>query len=316
MHVSVERFARKITAGKGVLQAFGNQIRFQLSRFRQRIAASALSLRIPFLILSSALFCGLCGCLANTLLLHPNTSMILGDAQTRSMDGPEGSVLEFSVLSTVDTPRLQPGLVSVLHFHGNASRAEVEAPFIAALWQELPAEIWALNLPGYGRSTGPASLTAALAAAEHAARELRRIAPGCPLIASGISIGSTFAMALAGSGLVDGLYVQNIPPLRQLILRHGWWNLWMLAGPIALDVPAELSSLDNAKKAKVPGVFSQAGRDDVVPFELQVQIANAYAGPKRVSVRPEAKHNSGFSRKSEDRVAADLTWLHAQVTRR
>src|SRR5207302_1484160 len=60
----------------------------------------------------------------------------------------------------------------------------------------------------------------------------------------GASIGSAVAMNVAANRGVRGLILHNPPPLRQIILRnYGWWNLWLLAGPVALQIPRELDSV-------------------------------------------------------------------------
>ena len=50
---------------------------------------------------------------------------------------------------------------------------------------------------------------------------------------------------VAANRPVAAIVLQNPPPLRQLILGHyGWWNLWLIATPVALGVPSELDSLN------------------------------------------------------------------------
>jgi hypothetical protein len=61
---------------------------------------------------------------------------------------------------------------------------------------------------------------------------------------------------LAANGRLRGLFLQNPPPLAQLIRgRYGWWNLWLLAGPIAWGVPCSLDTLANARSGLVQAQF-------------------------------------------------------------
>src|SRR6266576_1342442 len=62
-----------------------------------------------------------------------------------------------------------------------------------------------------------------------------------------------------------GLILHNPPALRQMILRQfGWWNLWLLAGPVAAQIPKDLDSIDNAKRAQTPAIFLLAESDEIV----------------------------------------------------
>src|SRR5205814_930955 len=65
-----------------------------------------------------------------------------------------------------------------------------------------------------------------------------------PIYVFGASIGSAVALHVAANRDVRGLVLHNPPPLRQIILRnYGWWNLWLLAGPVALQIPRDLDSI-------------------------------------------------------------------------
>ena len=58
--------------------------------------------------------------------------------------------------------------------------------------------------------------------------------------------------------------------------------MWLLATPVALQIPREMNSVVNAQRATASGVILIAGRDRVAPPRFQWEIANAYAGPKEV----------------------------------
>src|SRR6478736_2180132 len=74
-------------------------------------------------------------------------------------------------------------------------------------------------------------------------RSTRTLSANPPIYVFGASIGSAVAMDVAANREVRGLILHNPPPLRQIILRnYGWWNLWLLAGPVALQIPRELDS--------------------------------------------------------------------------
>src|SRR5690606_37893720 len=106
------------------------------------------------------------------------------------------------------------------------------------------------------------------------------------------------------------------PPLRQLILgRWGWWNLWLIAGPIALAVPSDLDSIANAGRIDAPAAFVMSTGDTIVPYPYQQKVHAAYAGMKR-AVTLDADHNTPFTREDQRRLREAMTWLFEQATDR
>jgi fermentation-respiration switch protein FrsA (DUF1100 family) len=111
-----------------------------------------------------------------------------------------------------------------------------------------------------------------------------------------------------------GLVLSNPPPLRKLILqRHGWWNLWLLAAPVALSVPAELDTLANAKRVTAPAIFVLAGHDTIVPPKYQEQVFTAYAGPKQAIRVATIDHNDPLPQTDLETLAAAREALWQQT---
>jgi len=209
----------------------------------------------------------------------------------------------------------------VLHFGGNGDRAESGVERVADEWSDLPVEVWSMNYPGFGQSSGSARLSAIAPSALDTYDELNRRASGRPIFVSGHSIGTAAALYVAAHRPVAGVVLQNPPPLRQLIMGHyGWWNLWLAATPVAMHVPKSLDSIANGKAAKAPCVFIMAGRDDTVPPEYQYKVANAYAGPKHFVFLPDAGHNDLVAGQERFQLEEQLQWLcssaHAGPTTR
>jgi pimeloyl-ACP methyl ester carboxylesterase len=177
-----------------------------------------------------------------------------------------------------------------LRFYGNADRAEWHVAMEASQFSDV--EFWGVNYPGYGGSEGPATLRGVARAALLAYDDLAREAAGRPIYAFGTSLGTTAALHVARERDVRGLVLVNPPPLRRLVLEeHGWWNLFLLAGPTALGIPDELDSEANARRCHAPAVFVTAERDEIVPLGYQGHVIRAYAGPKEVIPIPNATHN-------------------------
>lgn len=202
----------------------------------------------------------------------------------------------------------------ILKFGGNGSRAERAEAHPGEIWPHLNAEIWAVNYPGYGNSTGRASLRRMVESSDSIYQYMATVARGKPIIVTGNSIGTTCALYLAARRPIAGIMLRNPPPLKQLIVgEHGWWNLWLGARVVAAGVPAALDSIANARLAHVPAVFLMSGRDRVVPPRYQQLIHNAYAGPKQIVLDPEADHSTILAKEVEAEYLAALEWLERQA---
>src|SRR5438128_8116486 len=145
-----------------------------------------------------------------------------------------------------------------------------------------------MNYPGFGGSTGPARLSRIGPAALTAFDELKRHAAERSTLLVGASLGSAAVLHVAAHRPVAGLILHNPPPLRQMILRQfGWWNLWLLAGPVALQIPRDLDSISNAKASRAPAIFLLAEKDEIVASRFHRLVVDAYAGETRVIALPD-----------------------------
>lgn len=202
----------------------------------------------------------------------------------------------------------------ILKFGGNGSRAEKSEVHPGEVWPNLNAEVWAVNYPGFGNSTGRAGLRAMVRTAELAYQHIAQEAAGRPILVTGNSIGTTCALYLAARRPIAGILLRNPPPLRQLIFgEYGWWNMWLGSSLVAMGVPDELNSIANARRATVPAVFLMSGRDHVVPPKYQALIHDAYGGPNKIVVDAEADHSTPLAREVEPDYIAALQWLKRQA---
>ena len=195
-----------------------------------------------------------------------------------------------------------------MRFCGNQERAEDAAWHECEAWEELPVEIWAMNYPGFGGSSGQATLASIPPAALAVYDALREEGHREPVLLSGTNVGSAAALYVATQRPVAGLVLRSPPPIKQSLLGSGWWNLWLISGPIAAQVPAELDSIKNARRVTAPAVFLITG-DDSVPRKYQRLVSAAYAGEKRVIVTDPTRHNSPAPRAAEKKLESDLHWL-------
>jgi pimeloyl-ACP methyl ester carboxylesterase len=167
-----------------------------------------------------------------------------------------------------------------------------------------------MNYPGFGGSTGPAKLKRIGPAAMNAFDALQHEANDKPIVIFAASLGTTAALHVAADREVAGLVLHNPPAIRQMVLqRFGWWNLWLLAGPLALQVPKELDSVANARSIHKPAIFLLAENDEVVPPRYQHMVVDAYAGEKRIINLRGANHNSPIEGAGLSDLHRELDWL-------
>ena len=269
---------------------------------KSRLTAVVLALAYTLLMLFG-------GC-ADFFILYPTTERFSVPGTTRrDVPVPGASPVEVWTARSIGA-RLGEPEAYVLEFVGNASRAEGMTEMVAEEWRTRPVEVWAVNYPGYGGSPGPARLRAIGPAALASYDALKQHAGGKPIFVAGQSLGTAAALHVAAHRPVAGAVLLSPPPLRDMILkRFGWWNLWLVAGPVAMQVPEDLNSVRNARKVKAPAVFVATGQDTVVPLKYQAKVSDAYAGEKRYVRLPESQHNAILNGPSIEEYQAALDWL-------
>src|SRR5947209_3795107 len=277
------------------------------------------------------------GHLPDHLILFPTRTPInAGGAVRKTIPFQNGQLEVWIAQSRLARTKGNPE-VYVLRFYGNADRAERWPAAEAEMWSDRAVEVWGMNYPGFGGSTGPARLSRIGPAAVAAFDELQRQAVSKSAVESavlsgssgssalrtahttapsiilfGTSIGATAALHVAayGSRAIAGLILQNPPPMREMILRQfGWWNLWLLAGPIALQIPQDLDSITNAKASHAPAIFLLAEKDEMVAPRFHRLVVNAYGGEKRVITSRGAYHNDPIEGAALADLNDALSWL-------
>jgi len=250
------------------------------------------------------------GNLPDHLILFPTRAPINAGGAVRKTIPFENGQLEIWIAQSQLARTKGNADIYVLRFYGNADRAERWPAAEAEMWNNRAVEIWGMNYPGFGGSTGAARLSRIGPASLAAFDELRRHAIDRPILTFGTSIGATAALHVAAQRPVSGLILQNPPPLREMILRRfGWWNLWLLAGPVALQIPKDLDSMENAKAIHAPAIFLLAEKDEVVPPRYHRLVADAFAGQKRLISLRGAYHNDPIDGTALADFHRGLDWL-------
>ena len=253
------------------------------------------------------------GHLTDHLILFPTRAPIATGGAVRTTVPFENGEVEVWTAQSRRAHEQGGADVFILRFYGNADRADRWAAAEAEMWNDRAVEIWGVNYPGFGESTGPARLARIGPAALAAFDELKNYADDRPILPYGASIGATAALHIAAHRPVAGLVLHNPPPLREMILRQfGWWNLWLLAGPVALRIPRDLDSIQNARAIRAPAIFLLAERDEVVAPRFHRLVVNAYAGEKRVIALHGAYHNDPIEGTALADLNDGLGWLLAK----
>ncbi len=258
------------------------------------------------------IYFGLMACtqLADRLILFPSTAEIPAGAAVRTFIPVENGQLEIWTAQSQLAQRRGQVDAYVLRFYGNADRADRWVAVEADAWHDRAVEVWGVNYPGFGRSTGPARLARIGPAALAAFDALKAMSGERPIVVFGASIGTTAALHIAAHRQVAGVILHNPPALRQMVLwQFGWWNLWLLAGPVALQIPRDLDSIANAKAARAQAIFMLAEKDEIVAPRWQRLVVDAYAGEKRIITIAGANHNSPVEGAAVADLHRALEWL-------
>jgi fermentation-respiration switch protein FrsA (DUF1100 family) len=203
--------------------------------------------------------------------------------------------------------------IFVLELSGNGSRAERFTARAAQRWGHHPVEVWGLNYPGFGSSTGPATLVALTKSALIAFDAIEKVAAHRPVLLGCHSIGCAVGLHVAAHRTAAGLILLNPPPLRQLLTNYfGWFTGGFSAIVLANHIPATLDSLANARKCRVPAIFYSSEKDRTVPPRFQRRVFAAYRGPRRWVSLANAGHST-FPDPAEPVVLDSIAWLLGQL---
>ena len=267
--------------------------------------------RIPYAAV--LILCCVAGC-ADRLILYPPANAVAGPGVQRRTINNGDKTIEIFTARSAGAANAEPRAF-MLEFTGNMTRAEDIVAYVASRWEGHPVETWVINYPGYGKSSGGAKLRNIPPAALAAYDELKRVAGDRPIFVAGQSLGSMPALYVASKRDVAGVIIQNPPAIPDQIWRqHGWWNIWLLAAPVAWQIPREMNSVVNAKRITAPAVILLADSDRVAPPRFQRKIADAYAGEKRLIVQKNAGHDTHLNDADLTRLREGMNWLFDRAT--
>ncbi len=252
--------------------------------------------------------------IANRLMLSPSRFAIDTFGKTRRAILFQNGELEVWIGRPRQTVTATPQLI-VLKFPGMAGRAEWSSLSPLDQWDDLDAEVWSVNYPGFGGSSGRADVSLLAPIAERMWHAIRETFPFAKILVNGNSLGACLALFVAARFPVDGLLLRNPPPIRNLIReqrRYNWWNFG-IGRLIAEYFPDELDPIANAAKSNSPALYVQSQLDTLVPCAFQDRIILAHRGLKQVFVVPNADHDTPLDDESESAYTRHLFWLKQQL---
>jgi pimeloyl-ACP methyl ester carboxylesterase len=206
----------------------------------------------------------------------------------------------------------------ILKFPGTAGRAERASDWPAGLLPDLTTRICTWNAPGYGGSSGRATLANI---ADRSSRFLNLLTDEMPkplpkIWLIGNSLGCTTATYLASRQDVpiDGLILRNPPPLIETIKRVARrYPMGHLTDVIAESVPAEMNLSLTAPRTHVPTVMLQSEQDELVPPALQREVLDSLPGPKRLVIMDGLGHDGIATEEHQAEIRDAVQWLWRQT---
>src|ERR1043166_6114109 len=161
----------------------------------------------------------LVGALPDHLILFPSRNAIDPRGAVQRVVSFESGQLELWTAKSRSAQKQGRADVYVLRFYGNADRAERWVAAEADAWNERAVEIWGMNYPGFGGSSGPAKRARVAPASIAAFDALQVEARDSPIVLFGASLGTTAALHVVAHRSVAGLILHNPPAIFLLAER-------------------------------------------------------------------------------------------------
>jgi pimeloyl-ACP methyl ester carboxylesterase len=246
--------------------------------------------------------------IADLLVLKPSRNWIDPEQRRRHVfESPAGPVEAWIYEHRVEQ---ESERVVAIKFPGAGGRAERGGPHPFEAWPDVSADIWVVNMPGYGGSHGRASLAHIPPIAQRVYEEIRQVHRETLPIVIGNSMGCSAALCLAARAEISALLLRNPVPLKELMIqRHSWWNGGLLTRWLVRGLPVEIDPIENARRCTAPALFFQSAGDTLVPPSLQNLVIEAYAGPKQSFIASGIDHHEPLPEAAAIPYKKSLQWL-------
>ena len=186
-------------------------------------------------------------------------------------------------------PPLEPGLPTIVYFHGNAGHIGHRA-FLIKPYLDFGFGVLLATYRGYSDNPGnPTEL--GLYSDGRAALEFirKREEASSPVVVFGNSIGAAVAVQMALEHSVDGLVLQS--PFTSLVDIGRYHYPYLPIKWLAMD---RYDSLSKAGSINVPTLVIYGGEDRIIPPDYSHRLLNAISGPGQGAYIPDKGHNELF----------------------
>ena len=172
----------------------------------------------------------------------------------------------------------------VLYFHGNKDNVERYAP-LAPFFTKNNYEVWMIDYPGYGKTTGNRT-------------EKRMYDDALLMYRLANQKTSPDSIILYGKSLGTGVasYLSSVKPCKKLILETPYYNMRSMARNYAPLYPASLAKYsfpinEYLRKLKVPVTVFHGTTDEVIPYKQSKKLKKEIPSIELITV-PGAFHNN------------------------
>lgn len=173
----------------------------------------------------------------------------------------------------------------VLYFHGNRKNIERYAPF-AANFTRHQLEVWMIDYPGFGKSTGDRTEAIMYADAIEVYKMAAARFPRDSIIIYGKSLGTGVAAKLASMRDCKRLILETPYYSIDALLQH-----YAFLYPVSLLTTFHFPNGDYVQRIHAPITILHGSADEVVPFKQSLRLQKA--NPEIEVVRIEkGKHNN------------------------
>ncbi len=173
----------------------------------------------------------------------------------------------------------------VLYFHGNRNNIERYAPY-SVNFTKNNYEVWMMDYPGFGKSTGPRTEEIMYADAETVYRLARSRFAKDSIILYGKSLGTGIAAQLA-----------SVKDCKRLMLETPYYSFDALMGHFAFIFPARLMSKYHfpthqyLEKVEAPVHIFHGTHDRIIPFSQSTRLKKKFPGVALIAIK-DGRHNN------------------------
>lgn len=205
------------------------------------------------------------------------------DVPFREINIPVNEKKNLSIVQFTLPDSLRKGIV--LYFHGNRGNINRYAKN-APLFTHKGYEVWMIDYPGYGKSTGKRSESTLYADALIMYKMALSQVPVEQIIIYGKSLGTGIAAQLA-----------SVRDCKRLILESPYYSMGKLAShfffiyPAAAFIKYDLPTYKYLEYTRTPITIFHGTNDDLIPYRQSKKLAGVKPGIEFITIE-KGKHNN------------------------